>query len=153
MINKTAAAFAVLIAVSCLTFARSADAAEAYCPNPAHARPAKVPGDLAAAVARTFHVQVAAIDAAAFVRCVGKTLMACYVGANLVCDKADTRRKLPGATAWCRAHPGSKSIPLSATGHATIYDWTCKGNRAVAGRAVVTVDRQGYIADNWKEVH
>jgi hypothetical protein len=41
---------------------------------------------------------------------------------------------------------------MAATGHATIYEWSCKGARAVPGKALVTVDPQGYIADNWKDV-
>ena len=41
---------------------------------------------------------------------------------------------------------------MFATGHATIYEWSCKRRRAVAGKVVVTVDPQGYIAENWKEV-
>ncbi|MEJ2435215.1 MAG: hypothetical protein P8Y53_19470 [Pseudolabrys sp.] len=60
---------------------------------------------------------------------------------------------LKGATAWCRAHPNAKFIPLSATGHATIYNWSCKGRRAVAGKALMAVDHQGYIAGNWKKLH
>jgi hypothetical protein len=129
----------------------TADAAN-YCPNPAHARPAKVPSDLVPALAATFHVEADAVRNAAFVRCVAKKLLGCYVGANLDCFKADTRRTLPGATAWCRDHPGAADIPMAATGHATIYAWSCNGRRAVAGKAMVKVDPQGYIADNWKEI-
>jgi hypothetical protein len=86
------------------------------------------------------------------VRCSGDKLLGCMVGANLVCDKADKRRALARATAWCRENPGANVIPMAATGHATIYEWSCKGARAVPGKALVTVDPQGYIADNWKEV-
>jgi hypothetical protein len=78
--------------------------------------------------------------------------MGCYIGANLDCFKAETRRVLPGATAWCRQNPGSQIIPMSATGHDTIYEWSCHGRRAVVGKAMVTVDPQGYIAENWKEI-
>jgi len=109
-----------------------AAAGRPYCPDPAHASPGKVPTDLLAAVAKAFEIDEASVRDAAFVRCVGKKLLACWVGANLVCDKADRRRSLPGATAWCREHPGSKGIPMSATGHATIYDWSCNGRGAVA---------------------
>jgi hypothetical protein len=130
----------------------SASAAQPYCPDPSHARPAKVPADLIDSVAKTFQVDNATVSAGAFVRCVGGKLMGCYVGANLVCDKADIRRTLSGAAAWCRDNPGSSGIPMSATGHATIYDWSCKGHRAVAGKTVMTVDPQGYIANNWKEI-
>ncbi len=57
--------------------------------------------------------------------------MACTVGANLNCGKADTRRDLPGATAWCRENPDSDFIPMFATGHETIYDWRCTKGQAV----------------------
>jgi hypothetical protein len=126
--------------------------AEPYCPNPAHATPAKVPSDLVPAIAKTFGIDSTVVANGAFVRCIGAKLMACTVGANLVCDKADQRRELPGATEWCRDNPRSDSIPMFATGHATIYEWSCKRRRAVAGKVVVTVDPQGYIAENWKAV-
>jgi hypothetical protein len=41
---------------------------------------------------------------------------------------------------------------MSATGHDTIYAWSCKGHRAIADKAAMTVDPQGYIADNWREI-
>ena len=134
------------------THAQAPAVAGAYCPNPARARAAKVPAALVPAVAEAFKIDSAALHAAAFVRCVGAKLLGCYVGANLDCDKADTRRALPGATAWCRDNPGSKIIPMSATGHDTIYTWSCTGRRAIAGKATVTVDPQGYIADNWRAI-
>lgn len=140
-----------LIAGANVALCQPPAAATSYCPNRAHARPAKVGADLVAAVAKTFQIdEGAARDA--FVRCVGATLMACSVGANLDCGKADARRALPGATAWCRQNPGSTMIPMYATGHATIYAWSCHGNRAIAGKTVLAVDRQGYIAANWKEI-
>ena len=129
-----------------------AAAAAAYCPNSAHATPAKVTPDLLPAVAKAFGIDTGAARDAVFVRCAGVKLMACFVGANLDCGKADTRRALPGATAWCRQNPGAANIPMAATGHATIYQWSCKGHRAVAGKALVAADRQGYIAANWKAV-
>jgi len=127
-------------------------AADPYCPNPAHATPAKVPPDLVSVLAKTFGIDSTVVANGAFVRCVGARLMACAVGANLVCDKADQRRELPGATEWCRDNPRADNIPMFATGDATIYEWSCKRRRAVAGKVVVTVDPQGYIAQNWKEV-
>jgi hypothetical protein len=133
--------------------ATSAYAAPAYCPNPAHARPAKVPPGLVAAVASAFNIDKSAVPNTAFVRCAGATLMGCYVGANLVCDKANRRRALPGAMAWCRSNPNAANIPMVATGHDTVYEWSCKGRRAVAGKQVMQVDPQGYIADNWKVIH
>ncbi|MDR3466261.1 MAG: hypothetical protein P4M07_09995 [Xanthobacteraceae bacterium] len=140
-----------LAAVLVIMPAATAPAAQRYCPDAAHAQPAPVPATLVAAVARAFQADRAAVRDAAFVRCVGDRLMGCYVGANLICDKADTRRALPGATAWCREHPDSM-IPMAATGHATIYDWACRGTNAVAGRVLQAVDPDGYIADNWKQI-
>ncbi|HXW20531.1 MAG TPA: hypothetical protein VEK35_08520 [Roseiarcus sp.] len=127
-------------------------AAGSYCPDPAHARPAKTPPELASVVAKVFAIDEATASGASFVRCVGPQLMGCYVGANLVCDKADRRRRLRGATAWCRDNPDSAGIPMAATGHATIYDWSCRGRRAIAGKEVIAVDRDGYIEENWREI-
>jgi hypothetical protein len=77
--------------------------------------------------------------------------MACWVGANLDCGRANVHRSLLGANAYCREHPGADSIPMVATGHDTIYDWHCEGHRAVAGKANRAVDAEGYIAENWRE--
>lgn len=143
--------FAALITTAFMPV-QSASAEQPYCPNPAHTSPGKVSADLTAAVAKTFQIDNAAIRDAAYVRCVGPKLLGCYSGANLDCFKAETHRALPGATAWCRENPGSSIIPMSATGHDTIYEWSCKGRRAVAGKAMVTVDPQGYIAEHWKEI-
>lgn len=145
------ALFSFLAGISAMLL-EPAQAAGPYCPSASHARPAKVPPDLVSAVAKTFQIDNGAARGAAYVRCVGPQLMGCYVGANLDCDKADMRRALPGATAWCRSNPEAANVPMAATGHDTIYDWSCKGRRAVAGKAITTVDPQGYIADNWKEV-
>jgi hypothetical protein len=41
---------------------------------------------------------------------------------------------------------------MSATGHDTIYQWTCKSSRAVAGKPMMHADPRGYITENWKEV-
>src|SRR5262245_58732349 len=93
----TAFVLAAITAGASIAFPHPA-AADPYCPNPAHVTPAKVPPDLAPAVAKTFGIDSTVVANGAFVRCVGAKLMACAVGANLVCDKADQRRELPGAT-------------------------------------------------------
>jgi hypothetical protein len=144
--------FCSLLIVASTVPIRTANAA-GYCPNPAHARPEKVPADLVPALAAAFGADKEAVRNGGFVRCVGAKLMGCYVGANLNCDKADTRRTSYGAAAWCREHPGATVIPMASTGHDTIYAWSCKGSQPVPGKAVVKVDRQGYAADNWKEIH
>jgi hypothetical protein len=151
MANAVTFLFAALAAAAIVP-APAAAAEPTYCPSPAHAGPGKVPAGLTPMVAMAFQIDAATVRDAAFVRCVGGKLMACYVGANLDCFKADTRRRLPGATAWCRENPGSAGIPAAATGHDTIYDWSCQGRRAVPGKVLMTVDPQGYIAENWKEI-
>jgi hypothetical protein len=132
--------------------ARPAHAAKPYCPSPFHQRPQKVPANLVGRVAKALQIDTALVRGATFVRCAGPTLMACSIGANLVCGKADTRRSNPGATRWCRDNPGAKIVPLAATGHATIFEWSCVGRRTVRGNAVTAADRHGYIAENWKAV-
>jgi hypothetical protein len=118
-----------------------------YCPG--HSDVAGVPKDMEAKVAAAFGMPVQAARNA-FVRCDGATLLACSTGANLNCGKADTRRSLPGASAYCRQNPDSAFIPMFVTGHDTIYAWRCAGGRAIAGKAVLTVDPRGYVAENWK---
>ena len=111
-----------------------------------------VPKRLEASVAEAFGISVDMARNGAFVRCAGGKLMACWVGANLDCGKANTHRTLLGATAYCRDNPDADPIPMSATGHDTIYDWRCVGRRAVAGKANRAVDALGYIAGNWREL-
>jgi len=132
--------------------ARPARAAESYCPNPSYQQPRKVPANLVARVAKALQIDAALVRGATFVRCAGATLMGCSIGANLVCGEADTRRQIPEATRWCHDNPEAKIVPMFATGHATIYEWSCVGRRAVPGKAVFAVDPGGYIAENWQTI-
>ncbi len=131
----------------------SAASASAFCSSGAAPDvPIPVPQDLEADVAKTFDIPVEMVRDGAFVRCAGTRLLACAVGANLYCGKADVSRSLPGAREYCRVNPDAVNIPMAATGHDTIYAWRCVGRRAVAGKKLVAVDRDGYDARNWKEV-
>jgi len=148
-------AIVVALAVGALqwAFPASAASASAYCASGAGAHaPIPVPKDLEADVAKTLGVPVDVVQRGAFVRCAGEKLLACAVGANLNCGKANTRRSLHGAREFCRTNPDADDIPMAATGHDTIYAWRCVGRRAVATKTVVTVDPDGYDAGNWKEV-
>jgi len=114
-----------------------------------------VPPSLVPAVARLFQLDAmspAEIGRASYFRCADRQLLVCTVGANLPCGKADTRRALPGADAWCADNAGADFIPMSATGHATIYRWRCAGPRAVIAGTVLSVDPRGFIADYWRQV-
>ena len=142
--------FACLVAFASIALADYAPAAGAYCP--VGAAPHAVPAALEQSVAAVFGIGVAQVRDAVVVRCVGAELLACWVGANLNCGKADTRRRLVGATAFCRDNPDAVDVPMVATGHDTIYDWHCVKGRAAAGKVLMAVDPQGFIAGNWKVV-
>jgi hypothetical protein len=148
-------AFVVALLIGALPCAVPASAAggPAICAMGAGPRsPVPVPKNLEADVARTFGLTVDLVRAGAFVRCAGAKLLACVIGANLNCGKANTRRSLPGASEFCRANPDAQVVPMAATGHDTIYSWRCVGQRALAAKAVVAVDPGGYDAGNWKQV-
>lgn len=154
-VRPKACALAAGLTLGALSLAPPAAALSraAYCAAGARSgAPVPVPKPLEAEVARTLGVPLDLVRRGAFVRCAGAKLLACWVGANLNCGKADARRSLTGATAYCRANPNADFIPMVATGHDTIYAWRCAGGRAVAGKAVRAVDPDGYDAGNWKEV-
>ncbi len=73
-------------------------------------------------------------------------------GANLICAKADVARSSTGTERYCRENPGSDVVPMSATGHATIYSWECIGNKARIKSGSVPVDIRGFIANQWKRL-
>lgn len=82
----------------------------------------------------------------------GGRVLLCSYGANLVCGKADLSRDSPGAESFCKQNPDSQGVPMSATGHATVYEWKCVGRQArIVGQPVV-VDVRGFIRDNWKSL-
>lgn len=83
-------------------------------------------------------------------RCMDGQVWLCNYGANLVCDKANTSRRNPGVEQWCKEHPRSPDVPMAASGHDTIYSWTCAGTKARIAGVASKVDPRGYLADNWK---
>lgn len=83
-------------------------------------------------------------------RCMEGKVWLCNYGANLVCEKADARRTSAGAADYCKENPGTDVVPMAATGHDTIYEWTCAGNKAVISKQIETVDPRGFMAGNWK---
>jgi len=89
------------------------------------------------------------VATATVTRCMNGKVWLCYVGANLACGKADVSHSA-GAAAFCRQNPGSTSVPMSATGHATVYSWKCVGTRATIDQQFERVDPRGFIAENWK---
>lgn len=112
--------------------------------------PQPLPPSLLAAFVRAFHLPTPQAARGAMVRCAGGTLLGCGIGANLPCGLADTRRRIPAAEAWCADHADARFIPAYVTGHATLYAWRCKSERAVAFRQVAHADASGYVAEYWR---
>jgi hypothetical protein len=113
-----------------------------------------IPLSVAPAVIASFGVRMTPDEVVhtGVMRCVGGQPLACLVGANLNCGKADTRTSNAGASRWCGDHPNADFVPAFAAGHETIYAWRCEGARAVVERQVEHVDRQGFVAENWRRM-
>jgi hypothetical protein len=86
-------------------------------------------------------------------RCMEGKVSLCNTGANLVCGKANTSRRSAGAADFCKQNPGSDIVPMAATGHDTVYEWKCVGNKAVISKQVETVDPRGFLTENWKQLN
>jgi hypothetical protein len=84
-------------------------------------------------------------------RCMDGKVYACNFGANLPCDsKADTNSVPTQPMAeYCTANPGSDFIPMSVTGHATIYSWRCVQDKPQVNEQIAKVDARGYLAQIW----
>lgn len=111
-----------------------------------------VPAELVPAFQHAFHLHAPAefVLHTGSLRCASDALLGCTTGANLPCGKADTRRDIPGADAWCRDNHDPPMIPAYVTGHASIYEWRCEHSHAVPVRQVQTVDPRGFVAQNWR---
>jgi hypothetical protein len=84
-------------------------------------------------------------------RCMDQQVYACNFGANLPCDsKADVNKTpTPGMADYCKQNPGSDFIPMSVTGHATVYSWRCAKDAPQAADQIEKVDAAGYLAGIW----
>ena len=114
-----------------------------------------IPDSLVPAAMRLFHLDAMPADQvrrSTYFRCAQGRALVCTVGANLPCGKANTRRHLPAADAWCADHPASDFIPMYVTGHDTIYEWRCRDGRAAIVRTRFQIDRRGFIRRFWKAV-
>ena len=84
-------------------------------------------------------------------RCMDNKVYACNFGANLPCDsKANTDKTPTQAMAdFCKANPDSQAIPMSVTGHETIYSWHCVKDTPTLLDQIDQVDAAGYLARIW----
>jgi hypothetical protein len=87
-------------------------------------------------------------------RCMDRAVYVCNVGANLPCDsKADTNKNPTQAMQdFCKANQNADSIPMSVTGHATIYSWGCVQDTPKLLSQVSQVDAAGFITNIWYQL-
>ena len=84
-------------------------------------------------------------------RCMDGKVYACNFGANLPCDSKANTSQTPtqDMAAYCSDNPNTDLIPMSVTGHASIYSWHCVNGGAVLLAQIETPDPQGYLAGIW----
>ena len=110
------------------------------------------PPSLAPAIRRLFNIRSHYEAKAAYYRCADGAVKVCFVGANLPCGKANTRKNLPAVARWCETHPDTETIPLYVTGHDSLYSWHCVGAKAATGASVGALDARGFFEKYWKTV-
>jgi hypothetical protein len=84
-------------------------------------------------------------------RCMNSQVYACNFGANLPCDsKANTdKTPSPAMENYCKANPNSEFIPMSETGHDTVYNWRCVKDRPEVLEQIGQVDAAGFLEQIW----
>ena len=84
-------------------------------------------------------------------RCMNGLVVACNFGANLPCSSKANIDKTPTSpmSDFCKANPDSAAIPMSVTGHSTIYSWHCVKDTAELLNQIENVDTAGYLAQIW----
>jgi hypothetical protein len=87
-------------------------------------------------------------------RCMQSKVYACNFGANLPCDSKANTDKTPSQALedYCGANPNSEGIPMSVTGHDTIFSWHCVADKPEILGQIGEVDAAGYLAQIWYEV-
>lgn len=95
------------------------------------------------------------LRASTFWRCMGGSVYACNVGANLPCQsKANTDTNPTSAmNDYCASNPDSTFIPASTTGHETIYSWKCQGKTAVTDQQIDQADAEGFLTSIWYKIN
>ncbi len=108
------------------------------------------PRSLGPAIRRLFNIEGSYARAATYYRCASGDVLLCTVGANLPCGKANTSETSPAAAQWCETHENSDFIPMTVTGHDTLYSWRCIGRVAKPGAPTGKIDARGFFAVYWK---
>jgi hypothetical protein len=84
-------------------------------------------------------------------RCMNNAVYVCNFGANLPCDsKADTdKNPTQPMQDFCKANPTADFIPMSVTGHTTIYSWGCADNTPKLLKQLDQPDAASYLSRIW----
>jgi Tol biopolymer transport system component len=84
-------------------------------------------------------------------RCMDYQVYACNFGANLPCNSKANTDKTPSQAMndYCQANPDAEYIPMSVTGHSTIYSWHCVADMAELLDQIENVDAAGYLSQIW----
>jgi hypothetical protein len=87
-------------------------------------------------------------------RCMEGKVYACNVGANLPCSSKANTNKTPmqEMVDYCKANSGSDFIPMSVTGHDTIYRWHCVKDTPEVLDQISQVDAAGFLAQIWYQI-
>jgi Tol biopolymer transport system component len=87
-------------------------------------------------------------------RCMNGQVYACNFGANLPCNSKANTDKTPSPVMedYCKANPDSEFIPMSVTGHSTIYSWYCVKDTPELLDQIENVDAAGYLAQIWYSI-
>ena len=87
-------------------------------------------------------------------RCMDNKVYACNFGANLPCNSKANTDETPSQAMkdYCIANPDSDFIPMSVTGHSTIYSWHCIKDTPKLLDQIENVDAAGYLAQIWYEI-
>ena len=88
-------------------------------------------------------------------RCMDSQVYACNFGANLPCSSKANTEKIPSPAMedYCKANPDSDFIPMSVTGHSTIYSWHCVNDTPELLDQIEKVDAAGYLAQIWYPIN
>ena len=145
---RFAAAALALLAIVIVAGQAKAEQPADYCRRVGNDdAPRDLPPEMADKVAALFELaSPEAAAGAAVYRCAGGKALACYVGANLPCAKIETSRKNAAVSRYCRENPGD-TVPAAVSGHDTLFEWSCVGKNAKAGKPVWRLDARGFAAE------